>query len=369
VSWFLAFAGFAALIILHEFGHFAVAKAVGMRVERFMLFFPPVLAKVRRGETEYGIGALPLGGYVKITGMNPAEEIPPEHQDRAYFRQPVWKRVVVIAAGPGMNLLIAFLIFVGLFLAQGVFRNALAVDRVVATSPAQGVLQPGDRILSLDGHPGYQPGLSQSQIDARQMEFRKLVNGHPCAGKPTSGCVATTPVRLVILRHGVRRVVEIRPRYSAADKRMLLGLTYGITEQVGVVRAADQSVSAMWRVTTGTVSAIARIFYSDKARKQVSGVVGSYEATRQSFQFDTAQALNVLAIISLSLAVVNLFPFLPLDGGHIFWALVEKLRGRPIPFVVIERASVVGFMLVAFLFIVGLSNDIGRLRGQGFGIR
>jgi regulator of sigma E protease len=369
VSWFLAFAGFSALIILHEFGHFAVAKAVGMRVERFMLFFPPILAKVRRGETEYGIGALPLGGYVKITGMNPAEEIPPEHQAGAYLRQPVWKRVVVIAAGPAMNLLIAFLIFVGLFLSHGMFHDALAVDQVVRGSPAQAVVQPGDRILSLDGHPGYQPGLSEKEIQARQIEFRKLVNGHSCAGKATDGCVATTPVRVVVLRDGARVALEIRPRYSAADKRMLMGLSYGFTEHVSVVGAADQSVSAMWRVTTATVSAIARIFYSDQARKQVSGVVGSYEATRQSFQFDTAQALNVLAIISLSLAVVNLFPFLPLDGGHIFWALAEKLRGRPIPFVIIERASVVGFMLVAFLFIVGLSNDIGRLRGQGFGIR
>ncbi|MCW3046133.1 MAG: peptidase [Solirubrobacterales bacterium] len=369
MSWFLAFAGFAALIILHEFGHFAVAKAVGMRVERFMLFFPPVLAKVRRGETEYGIGALPLGGYVKITGMNPAEEIPPEHQDRAYFRQPVRKRVVVIAAGPGMNLLIAFLIFVGLFLSQGVFQDALAVDRVVPGSPAQRVLQPGDRIVSLDGHPGYQAGLSEKEIQARELEFRKLVNSHRCAGKLTSGCVATTPVRVIVLRHGARLTLEIRPRYSAADKRMLLGLSYGITQHVGVARAADLSVNAMWRVTKGTVTAIVRIFYSAQARKQVSGVVGSYEATRQSFQFDTAQALNVLAIISLSLAVVNLFPFLPLDGGHIFWALAEKLRGRPIPYLIIERASVIGFMLVAFLFIVGLSNDIGRLRGQGFGIR
>jgi regulator of sigma E protease len=369
VSWFLAFAGFSALIILHELGHFAVAKAVGMRVERFMLFFPPILAKVRRGETEYGIGALPLGGYVKITGMNPAEEIPPEHQDRAYLRQPVWKRVVVIAAGPGMNLLIAFLIFVGLFLTQGFFRDALAVDRIVPGSPAQGVLQPGDRILSVDGHPGYQPGLSEKEIQAREIEFRKLVSAHRCAGKPTNGCVATTPVRVVVLRHGARRVLEIRPRYSAADKRMLMGLSYGFTEHFGVVGAAGQSVSAMWRVTTATVSAIARIFYSDQARKQVSGLVGSYETTRESFQFNTAQALNVLAIISLSLAVVNLFPFLPLDGGHIFWALAEKLRGRPIPYVIIERASVVGFMLVAFLFIIGLSNDIGRLRGQGFGIR
>ena len=100
MSWILAFLGFAALVILHEAGHFFAAKAVGMRVERFALFFPPLIYKVKRGETEYGIGAIPLGGYVKITGMNPAEEIPPEHAHRAYYRQPVWKRIVVIAAGP-----------------------------------------------------------------------------------------------------------------------------------------------------------------------------------------------------------------------------------------------------------------------------
>ena len=111
MAWFLAFLGFAALVILHEFGHFAAAKAVGMRVERFALFFPPLIAKKKRGETEYAIGAIPLGGYVKITGMNPGEDIPPEHEHRAYYRQPVWKRVVVIAAGPFVNILIAFIIF------------------------------------------------------------------------------------------------------------------------------------------------------------------------------------------------------------------------------------------------------------------
>ncbi len=101
----------------------------------------------------------------------------------------------------------------------------------------------------------------------------------------------------------------------------------------------------MWRVSTATVDAITRLFYDSQARKEVSGVVGSYEVTRQSIEFDWAQALYVLAIISLSLALVNLFPFLPLDGGHIFWALAEKVRGRPIAYAVMERASVVGFVL------------------------
>ncbi|HMI70862.1 MAG TPA: site-2 protease family protein, partial [Solirubrobacteraceae bacterium] len=145
--------------------------------------------------------------------------------------------------------------------------------------------------------------------------------------------------------------------------------SYGKTEDVGAGRAATITGENLWRVTKLTVSAIVRIFYDPQARKDVSGVVGSYEATRQSFKFDTIQALSVLAIISLSLAVVNLFPFLPLDGGHIFWAVAEKLRGRPIPYRVMERASVVGFMLVAFLFIIGFTNDIDRLRGEGFNVR
>ena len=108
MSWLLAFVGFALLIILHELGHFAAAKAVGMRVERFSLFFPPTVARKTVGETEYAIGAVPLGGYVKISGMNPAEDLPDEVRTRAYYSQPVWKRVVVIGAGPAVNLVLAF---------------------------------------------------------------------------------------------------------------------------------------------------------------------------------------------------------------------------------------------------------------------
>src|SRR5919198_1113478 len=111
MSWLLAFVGFAALIILHEFGHFVAAKRRGRRVERFSLFFPPLIARKKVGETEYAIGATPLGGYVKITGMNPEEELPPDVAPRAYYHQPVWKRIVVILAGPAMNLLTAFVIF------------------------------------------------------------------------------------------------------------------------------------------------------------------------------------------------------------------------------------------------------------------
>ena len=154
MSYVLALLGFIALIILHEFGHFAVAKAVGMRVERFSLFMGPLLVKVRRGETEYGIGPFPLGGYVKITGMNPHEDIPPEVLPRAYYNQPVWKRIVVILAGPAMNLLIAFGIVFALVLSAGqtVTKNGQPVlnndvTGIVAGAPAANVLRPGDKIV------------------------------------------------------------------------------------------------------------------------------------------------------------------------------------------------------------------------------
>jgi membrane-associated protease RseP (regulator of RpoE activity) len=161
VSWFLAFVGFALLVILHELGHFWAAKAVGMRVEKFSLFFPPTLASVKRGETEYAIGAIPAGGYVKISGMNPSEDLPDEVRTRAYYAQPVWKRIVVIAAGPAMNLLIAFLVLFAL--AFGVREATGQVGEVENDSPAQGKLRPGDEILAVikstaTNHSGYANG-------------------------------------------------------------------------------------------------------------------------------------------------------------------------------------------------------------------
>ena len=370
MSWLLAFLGFAALIILHEFGHFAAAKATGMRVERFSLFFPPLLARVRRGETEYAIGAIPLGGYVKITGMSPHEDLSPEVAPRAYLNQPPWKRVVVIAAGPAMNLLIAFLLGWGIVAFHGVEGVDIVVHQVEAKSPAAGKLQPGDKVLSIDGLPGYQSGLSDAETDARQKRLQGVINRHACSGAPKAGCLAATPAKVVVQRDGKPVTLLITPKYDAQAKRMRIGFAYGVrTEDVGPVHAAGITVDNLWRITRLTTSSIVRIFYDSNARKGVSGVVGSYETTRQSFQFDTVQALSILAVISLSLAVVNLFPFLPLDGGHIFWAVAEKIRGRPIPYRLIERASVVGFMLIAFLFVVGFTNDIDRLRGEGFNVR
>ena len=362
MSWLLAFLGFAALIILHEAGHFAAAKAVGMRVERFSLFFPPLLARVRRGETEYAIGAVPLGGYVKITGMNPAEELPPEVAHRAYYRQPVWKRIVVISAGPAVNIVLALVILVAYLLIWGtpVITANNKVSGFADRGAAAQVLQVGDRVVAVDG------------IRGDPETLRDQVATHRCAGPQTDGCRATEPAEVTIVRDGREQTVRITPFYDAEAERPLLGFSYDLDrrfEPIGGVRdAVATSLDQMWFVTTATVETIAGIFEAEK-RKEISGVVGSYEATRQSIELSTDRAVFLLAIISLSLGIINLFPFLPLDGGHIFWALAEKVRGRAIPFSVMERAGFVGFALVIGLFVVGLTNDIGRLTGEGFQVR
>jgi regulator of sigma E protease len=364
MSWLLAFLGFAALIVLHEAGHFAAAKAVGMRVERFALFFPPLIARRRRGETEYAIGAIPLGGYVKITGMNPAEEIAPEVAHRAYFRQPVWKRIVVIAAGPAVNIVLAFLILAGIYWANGTTEPPPRVAEVSARTPAARVLQPGDVLVSVDGRaPAGDDLREQNQAISRQ------IAGHRCAGAPRPGCRAAEPVTLVIRRGGELRTVRATPVYDAEARRPLLGFSFGGTAYpAGPLRAAGLSVETMWSITTTTVSTIAGIFEAEK-REQISGVVGSYEVTRQSIQVSLTQSMFLLAVISLSLGVINLFPFLPLDGGHIFWALAEKVRGKAIPFATMERAGFVGFALVMVLFVIGFTNDLERLMGEGFNVR
>ena len=131
------------------------------------------------------------------------------------------------------------------------------------------------------------------------------------------------------------------------------------------LHAASLTVSGLWGVTTRTVSTIAKIF-EPQDRKKLNSVVGGYKITQQSFATSTTEALSVLALISLSLGIINLFPFLPLDGGHVFWAVAEKVRGRRIPFEVMERAGVVGFVLILLIFAIGLSNDISTLSGSGF---
>jgi len=337
---------------------------------------------------------LPFGGFVKITGMNPdelkaapaddeeskpggglmtkvegagqghpTEPLPPDVLKRAYYNQPVWKRIVVIGAGPAANLLLAFVLLFAVSLSLNEFDGQ--VGAVESGTPAAAHLATGDKLLAVDGK-SY-PNLDQQ---ARATHFINLVSKHKCAAQPpTDGCRAKQPVDLKIQRNGQVQHLSVTPFYDAQAKRMRLGFSYG-TKSVAQSppAAAGHAASEMWHVTTGTLGVFSKIF-EPQERKKIHGIVGISDVTQQAVQYGVAEALTLIAFISLSLAIINLFPFLPLDGGHIFWSLVEKVRGRPVPFSIMERASVVGFLLVMVLFAIGLSNDIHALNNGGLNIR
>lgn len=363
MSWAIALAGLCLLIVLHEAGHFVAAKATGMRAEKFFLFFGPKIVSIKRGETEYGIAAIPVGGYVKISGMNPEEKLPPEVAHRAYYRQPVWKRIVVTAAGPAVNIALAFVLFffAFFFFAQQVTQS---VGEIRPSTPAARALEPGDRILSVDGK-----AYANADLGTRLERFGNEVASHECPGKQVQGCKAATPVALEVQRGGTVKTIFVRPEYNEEAGRGLIGFSYGDRhEDVSAGTAADRAAGAMWFVTHKTASVISRIFEAEQ-RKQISSVVGISDVGHEAVEAGVYESLVLLALVSLSLGLLNLLPILPLDGGHIFWSLVEKLRGKPVSLQVMERASVVGFALFAVLVFIGLSNDIGHITGEGFGVR
>jgi regulator of sigma E protease len=369
MSWVLTILGICALVVLHELGHFTVAKAVGMRVERFSLFFPPTIFKVRRGETEYALGLIPAGGYVKITGMNP-EEIKDLHPDiarRAYYTQAPWKRIAVILAGPGVNIAIAFLLFWAILFSGSLsgastlenlnpsiptVTSTSSVGSVLPGKAADGVLRAGDRILAVDGRP------------ATVESTRRMVAEHRCPGALTEGCRAATPVQMTIRRAGRTLTLSVYPRYDKAEGRMLVGFGFTVAaKHYGVLGAAGTALREMWGTTTSMVSNIGKAFTSAKVRHQFHSIIGVTEIAHETVVAGAGYALVFLGFFSLVLAVLNLFPFLPLDGGHILWAVAEKVRGRPVSVMAMWRYSSVGIILLLFLVINGVSNDISRLAG------
>jgi regulator of sigma E protease len=360
VSWLYVFLGFCALIVLHEAGHFVAAKATGMRVERFFLFFGPTLWSFKRGDTEYGIKAIPLGGYVKINGMNPEEEMPEGEEHRAYHRQKVWKRIVVAAAGPAVNFVILFSVFkIG-----GLEEVKPQVGEVESNTPAAKLLQPGDEIVAVEGHKF--TGLTAEQ---KIEGFGKLVAAHECAGKQTEGCVAKTPVELTIRRDGQLKTIEASPRYNKEAGKVLIGFSYGGEfAPISTSLAFNHSAGVMGEVISRTGSVFSHLFESEK-RKEISSVVGISDVGHEAVNDGWREALLLLGLVSLSLGLINLVPILPLDGGHIFWAIIEKLRrGKPVSVKVMERATLIGFALVLMLMVIGVSNDIGRITGEGFNV-
>jgi regulator of sigma E protease len=400
VTPLIAIAGLLLLVFLHELGHFAVALAVRMRPRKFYVGFPPPLVRRKHRGVEYGIGLIPLGGYVKIPGMfrpaaadlgrwfgraveeqprlrRPVEdaadalersdfqnardaldrleataaetELPAltrREVDRgltelrdalapdAYWRQRAWRRVAVIFAGPGMNALVAILLFAGVFMVgTGDYRLGFAlrangqqatpvVDSVVSGWPAQHAgLRAGDRIVAIDGR-------------------RVTPDAIPTRIRASDG----TPLRLTVLRAG--RTLTL----PAASARKDVGES--------PPQAFWSSLKVTGEVTKQIAVSLGNLVNA-QGRKQISSPVGIVRGSEQAIHQGARDYLSVLGLISLSLALLNLLPLLPLDGGHIAFSIVEGIRGRAVARAVYERASAVGIALVVLLFFIGLSNDLG----------
>ncbi len=259
--------------------------------------------------------------------------------------------MVVILAGPAVNLVLAFVILFGVYWADGGTATNNGGGAEHSSAPASRYLRPGDQIVAVDG----KRNPSADQIAT-------AIRSHRCPGKLTAGCQARTPVMVTVRRDGSQRSFTLYPVYDAQEGFMRLGFSFD-TAPMAPGTAAGTSISKMWYVTHVTLTTVARLF-EPQERKQLHSVVGTFKVTQQEFAFGTADALWTLALISLSLAVINLFPFLPLDGGHVFWAVAEKVRGRRIPFAVMERAGAVGFVLIICVFAIGLTNDISTLTGR-----
>ena len=407
MSILVAILGLALLILLHEAGHFFVARAVGMRPRRFYLGFPPALVKVVRNGIEYGIGAIPLGGYVKIPGMHrpaasdldvqlaPAlaedpslfpkvarvkrgleandldsardalpeleraveeatlspsagkaarrsvEEVQDGLSSDAYWRQRTWKRVAVIFAGPGVNIVVA-IVLVALGYLLGVPGDPdRTVKNVKANTPAASVgLHAGDTIIAVNGS-------ETPNFDT----VSRLIRASK--GKP---------ITVTVLRNG--KAVTLGPvRTKQIGSRWALGFQPGWKEvSYGPVKALTKSLSVTWETTKATITFLPRLA-TGAGRKQVSSPVGIVDVSSQAVSLTFTLYLQILGLISISLAILNLLPLLPLDGGHILFSIIEGLRGRAVGREVYERVSAIGIALFLVLTFIGLSNDISHLGG------
>jgi regulator of sigma E protease len=408
MSILIAILGLALLVFIHEAGHFFTARAVGMRPRRFYVGFPPALLKTTRNGIEYGVGAIPLGGYVKIPGMHrpapsdldtyfgpalmndpslvgavervkrlvaegdfararaelatleealeharlspTAERLASRGQSEladglgpdAYWRQPTWKRVSVIAAGPFTNLVFAVVLLAIVYMIGIPYDASRRVEQVTAGSPAATAgLRPGDVIIAVNRQPA--------------VTFKAVSK----AIKASNG----KPIVVSIIRRG--KYIELPPTATIKENGYYVygfqpsGLRY---KSYGPLTAFRLASDDTWGVTKSIGGSLGRIV-EGSGRKDVSSPVGIVDVSSQAVKADYRDYLQILALISLSLALLNLLPLLPLDGGHIAFSLFEGIRGRSVGRGVYERVSVVGIALVLLLFFVGLSNDIGRLGG------
>lgn len=376
ISIVIAVVGIGFLILAHEFGHFVVAKATGMRVEEFSVGFGRYLWSRRVGETIYGVSLVPLGGYVRVTGMHEEEfrerveaaeegrraasrdpesrltgssaisdeEVAATPLERRYYAHPVWQRLLFIVAGVSMNVVVAFvfLIFVGL---QGYFEPSLVVDRVEAGSPAAVAgIESGDRLVSIAGVEATEWSDVQEAIWTRPGE--RVVVAVERAG-------ATLQLEAVIgEREDGGGILGVAPGGELVKPGLLRSTSFAFEQTGELFRMTFMGIKMMF---TGDAPVT--------GSEGLAGPVGIVSVSSAAFR--GGYFLSFLAFISVQLAILNMLPLLPLDGGHVLFSLIEKVMGRAVSLRTFERVSAVGISLFLLLMIVATGNDIGRLFGGG----
>jgi membrane-associated protease RseP (regulator of RpoE activity) len=330
-----------ASVMLHEFGHFATAKHYGMKATKFFVGFGPTLWSTQRGETEYGVKAIPAGGFVKIIGMTPLEEVEPGDEDRVFFKQPPGRRFVVLVAGSATHLIIAFLLLFGVIAVVGDPVHSVTTLTVDSTtpcvlsdtstaqctaadpaSPAVGKLRSGDKITAIDGKK-----LSSYQA------LRSTLQASP--GRP---------VTLTIVRDGQARTITLTPVAVQQDGRTVgkIGF-YPVTAPapVSVAGAVPKTFTTLGTFFTSTVKALGDLPHQVsqilKGQPRGNGAASVVDIARVSGQVAqshvsigdrVATLLLIVAQVNFFIGIFNLLPLLPLDGGHIAILGYEEGRSR-----------------------------------------
>jgi regulator of sigma E protease len=336
VTFVLGILGLILLIVIHELGHMLTAKAVGVRVPEFGIGFGPPLFKRKFGKTVYSFRIILLGGFAKMAGMGDGEEGPGTYQSKS-----AWRRAAIIFAGPLANILAAVVIFTGIYMG-GVPKPTNEIAEVVPNSLAsEANIQKGDRIVAVDGK--------------EAADWEGFVGS---VGQKEPG----DRVELVVSRGGEERTVSGELIADPENPgRALVGVRPVVVEDTyGLFGALGQAVARCWEITATLGAFIGDLVTGERSFvKNVSGPVGitSVASTSVSEGF----FLPLLAIISLNLALFNLLPFLPLDGGHLFFIAAEKLLGRPVSEQTMGKFAAFGVALVLMLFVFATYADVSKI--------
>jgi len=333
---------FAVLVIVHELGHYLAARAFRMPVEEFAIGFGRKVAVFhRKGITEYTIRALPLGGFVRVRGMEFENECDATDGEDGFNRRPVHQRFGVIVAGPLASLLLGYLAFVALFLAFGTPTGRVRLDTVVADKPAaRAGLRPGDVVLSVDG----------TAVDPMAM----VVAIERSAGKP---------VKLEIERSGVRSVVEVLPEAVPSGRGKVGKIGVGPGTEMKHAGAAGAAFEAL-KATAGYFRMLGNIVRSGRAKEAVGGPVGIARTFYDTAGSGLETRLQLMASLSLSLFLFNVLPIPVLDGGHMLLLAVEAVRRRKLSAEMMHRVHAAGLAVIGTLFVIVMFNDLTRWAGR-----